>query len=260
MTIDLRFTISAIPPAVYWRGLFDYESAFRFDPPYNSEGYFPRNWTPPNMGQQIPEVGRMENGTQNRLTEFWEWTWFWSFYGRWKIAHSSTTLEEAKGIFKKYTRGNAFATNKHGWNNGKHSWVLDLNPDAEAMRIEETICPGNNLFRATREIISNETLVPIWNLDFTRPPVVPPGMSVDNAARAFAATLPNWLVHIARIVWPIKIGNPITGAPNGIFLVTNLDCDFPPPPLLTSTGRQATVDGFSCRENFIKLVRVSRLT
>ncbi len=258
MIISTAFSFSS--PAVYWRGLSDYECNDPLDPPYCPDGFFPRNWTPPNMRPQIPEVMRMENGTQNRLTEFWEWVWFWSFYGRWKIAHPSTTLEEAKGIFKKYTRGDAAFTNKQGWDDGKRSWVLGLNPNAEAMRIEETVCFGKNMFRATREVIDNETLVPIWNLDFTRPPAIPPGMNVDNAARAFAATLPNWIVHVAKVVWPIKIGNPISGAPNGVFKITNFDYDFPPPPLLTSVGRQAVVDGFNCRENYVKSIRATRLT
>lgn len=120
------------------------------------------------------------------------------------------------------------------------------------MRIEGTITPGMNIFRSAGE--ERNGLQPVWCLDFTKPPSFTG--NVSEAAKNFAITLPRWIVHIARIVHPDKIGEPTAGAPKGVFKVTNFDYDFPPPPLLTSTGRQAVIDGFNCRENFIRSVRV----
>jgi hypothetical protein len=72
----------------------------------------------------------------------------------------------------------------------------------------------------------------------------------------FALTLPDWLLHTAKIVKPEKIGGPIAGAPNGVFLVENWDGDFCVPHI-TSIGRQEVVDGFHVRENWLQTNRLS---
>lgn len=102
----------------YLTGLSDYQCNDPLGRPddahpiYCQEGFYPRNYPsrPP-----IPEVMRMENGDTNRLTEFWEWVWFWSF----KIRHPSMSMEDALEVYKKYTRDDAAFTNKQGWNSGK---------------------------------------------------------------------------------------------------------------------------------------------
>jgi len=233
---------SFAPSAIYWRGLSDYECDDPLDPPYCPDGFYPRNWPsrPP-----VPEVRKLKNGVTFRLTEAWEWCYYWP----WRLRVPSLSDEEAKEVYRKATRGDGAFFNKAG-SDTRHSWVLDSHRDKEPMPVEGVDCPGKNIYRPAGEptMRGGEMCLPIWTLDFDFPP---------GDSKEFSMSLPNWLLHIAKIVHPTKISDD-TPPPNGRFLVTNWDYNFSI-PLISPTGRQSLVGGFHCRENFIKLVRTTRI-
>ena len=226
---------------VYWRGLSDYECNDPLDPPYCPDGYYPRNWPsrPP-----VPEVRKLENGVSFRLTESWEWCYYWP----WRLRVSLSDAD-AKAYYRKCMRKNAAFTNNAG-SDTCHSWVLGTNTEEEPMRIEGVDCSGGNIYRQAGKptMKNNRMCLPIWTLDFSFPPSDP---------REFSVSLPQWLLHQAKDVHPIRISD-ITPPPNGSFLITNWDYNFSI-PLISPTGRQAMVDGFDCRENFIRLTRVQEM-
>lgn len=236
--INLHFTVSVDPPLRV--GLSDYQTAEHFDPPYCQTDYMPRNWP---SRPVVPEVLQLKNGDPTNLTPAWEWTWWWTF----RLRAMNLTEAAAKELYRKYTRSNAAFTNGAG--SDKHGSVVLRNGLPGYMRIGGVDCPGGASYRAAGEpvMVRGEMCLPIWCLDYDFPPPDP---------QAFAASLPAWLSHTAKTVHPVKIGEPADGAPNGVFLVTTWDYDFPCPPLLTGVGEQAIIDGFHCRKNYIRLVRI----
>ena len=241
MVVSTAFSFAH--PSIYWRGLSDYECDDPLDPPYCADGFYPRNWpSRPN----VPEVRKLKNGVSFRLTEPWEWCYYWP----WRLRVPSLSNEAAKAYYRKCMRGDGAFTNKAG-SDTRYSWVLETNAGKEPMRIEGVDTPGGNVYRQAGEPVmrGGEMCLPVWTLDFYFPP---------GDSKEFSMSLPNWLLHKTKIVHPIKISDE-TPPPNGRYLVTNWDYDFSI-PLISPTGRQAIVGGFHVRENFIKLVRVMRLT
>jgi hypothetical protein len=232
--------IPAVAPVDIRLGLSDYQTDEHFDPPYCQQNYMPRNWP---SRPDIPEVLQLTNGDVMGLIPAWEWVWWWMF----RLSAPNVSEQAAKSLYAKYTRSNAAFTNGAG--SDKRGSVVLRNGLPGAMRIGGVDCPGGNVYKAAGDpvMVRGEMCLPIWCLDYGYPPSDP---------QAFAASLPAWLRHTAKTVHPERIGEPIEGAPNGVFLVTTWDYDFPCPPLLTKVGRQAVIDGFHCRENFIRLVRI----
>lgn len=242
MTIDLRLTVSRVPQAVYYRGLSDYQCDDPLGDPYTDQPYKPRNWP---SRPSVPEVRKLENGVSFRLTEAWEWCYYWP----WRLRVPSLSDEAAKTYYRKCMRRNAAFTNKAG-SDTCHSWVLGTNDDKESMCIEGVDCPGGNIYRQAGKPVmrGSRMCLPIWTLDFDFPPSDP---------KTFSVNLPGWLLHVAKNVHPIKISDA-TPPPNGQYLVTNWDVDFSI-PLISPTGRQAVVDGFHCRENWMRAARLEKL-
>lgn len=236
-------------------GLSDYQANDPLGDTYCDQPYFPRNWTPPNMRPPVPEVRRFKNPSDDLyLTEGIEWMWFYSF----RLRNPSWSEATAIEFFARHTRTDAGYTNKVAWNSRspRRSFVLGINKDKKPMQLLGIVCPGGNMFKSTgtpdRMIITNEMSKAVWNLDYDW---MVANLTKTNA-KDFAASLPDWLLHTARIVHPIKISGPIAGAPNGVFLVTNWDGDFCVPHI-TSAGRSAVIDGFHVCENWLQSNRLT---
>ena len=258
-TITVHATRSTPPPTpgVYFWGLSDYQAKDPIIDPehqiYCDEPHYPRNWTPPNMRPPVPEVRRFKNAADNLyMTEGIERMWFYSFWNR----NTGWTETTAKEYFRRHTRTDAGFTNKVAWNSTppRKSWVLNV-AGTKPVQLLGIVCPGGNRFRSTGSddrIRDGEMCKAVWNLDYDW---LVANITKANA-REFAASLPDWLLHTAKIVHPVKIGEPTTGAPNGVFLVINWDGDFCVPHI-TSTGRQEVVDGFHVRENWFQANRLA---
>ncbi len=247
------------PDGTYFIGLHDYQANDPIVDPddihqiYCPDPFYPRNWPsrPP-----VPEVRRFKySGDALYLTEPLEWMWFYSFWLR-----SGLTMGDALFYYQRHTRKDAGYTNKVAWNSTppRRSFVLGLNPGAKLpMQLLGIVCPGSNVFRWTGSqaaIKKEQTCEAVWNLDYDW---LVANLTMANA-RDFAASLPNWLLHTARIVHPERIGPPTDGAPNGVFKVTNWDGNFCV-PLITSEGRREIVDGFHVRENWLQQNRLKKI-
>lgn len=259
LSVSIRWPDELPPePKGILHGKSDYQAEDPLGVPgekgYCDEPFYPRNWTPPNMRPPVPEVRRFKNASDDLyLTEGIEWMWFYAFW----LRNPSWTAAKAIDFFGRHTRTDAGYTNKVAWNSDfpRRSFVLGVNEEKKPMQLLGIVCPGGNKFRGTGSadrVVDGEMCKAVWNLDY--------GWLVENItkanARDFAATLPDWLLHTAKIVHPIKIGEPIPGAPNGIFLVTNWDGDFCVPHI-TSAGRQEIIDGFHVRENWLQSNRLT---
>ena len=214
-------------PAVYYRGLHDRESS--------EFGYKSRN-----QKKSIPEVTKCGNGEVYPLTEPIEWIWYWSWAWRYPSLVSSG---KSLIYWRSKMRSNGAFVNRFG-SDKKHSWVLNTNVGEEPMRSEGVTCPGENVFRIIdRRIVTvgKRESLRIWCLDYDYLKT----LSITEA-KDLAIILPPWLLHIAQDVHPDGSSDP-------------WDYNFRV-PLFSASGQTAIIDGFHCRENFIRLVRVSRLT
>jgi len=214
-------------PAVYYRGLHDRESS--------EFGYKSRN-----QKKSIPEVTKCGNGEVYPLTEPIEWIWYWSWAWRYPSLVSSG---KSLIYWRSKMRSNGAFVNRFG-SDKKHSWVLNTNVGEEPMRSEGVTCPGENVFRIIdRRIVTvgKRESLRIWCLDYDYLKT----LSITEA-KDLAIILPPWLLHIAQDVHPDGSSDP-------------WDYNFRV-PLFSASGETAIIDGFHCRENFIRLVRVSRLT
>lgn len=250
------------------KGLSDYQADDPIIDPndpkqiYCDKGYFPRNWTPPNMRPPVPEVRRFYKVTRKDkprllLYEGIEWLVFYLF---WIYAGGSES--DALDMYERHMRTDAGYTNKVAWNSTspRRSFVLGLNRDKEPMELLGIVCPGGNVFKPTgspaRQFSDDgktEWFEPVWVLDYDW---LESNLTKGNALD-FARSLPPWLYNVAKIVHPVKTGNPSPSAPNGEFLVIDWDGHFRVPNI-SSEGRQEIVDGFHCREVYLKKVRLMR--
>jgi hypothetical protein len=244
----------------YSNGLSDYQADDPLGEPYTDKPFYPRNWTPPNMRPSVPEVRRFYKVTRKEkprllLREGIEWMFFYLFQ-----IHSGMSESAALPLYQRHMRTDAGYTNKVAWNSDspRRSFVLGLNPTKEPMELLGIVCPGGNVFRKTgspaRQFDDDGQAVwfePVWVLDYDW---LERFLTKDNALE-FARTLPPWLYNVAKIVHPVKIGDPVPGAPNGVFKVINWDGDFRVPNM-SSDGKQEMVDGFHCRETWLKQVRL----
>jgi hypothetical protein len=251
--------IGGSPPIVdngiYYRGLSDYQSNNPLGGIYCDEGYYPRNWTPPNMRPPVPEVRRFKNASDNiYMTEGIEWMWFYLFQ-----INSGWSSSQTMQYFERHTRTDAAYTNKVAWNSDppRKSFVLGK-PGNKPVQLLGIVCPGGNLFRGSgseNKTVKDEMSTAVWNLDYS--------WLVENITKSnaldFARNLPLWLFHEAKIVHPVKIGSPTPSAPNGIFKVENWDGNFCVPNI-AETGRQAIVDGYHVRENWLVASRLNKIT
>ena len=216
-------TVEIVSPE-YYLGLSDHECNDPLD--YQPIPYLSRARVTP-----VPEVRKFENGDSCPLTESWEWFWFNLF----KMRNLTLTDVFIKNEWRRFTTGDRAFTNKFGSDTCR-SFVLGTNTTKEPMKKEGVDCPGDNLYRKAGEPVNKNGRVclPVWCLDYSYPPPT--------------QTISSWLVHTARITHP-----PTQAFPKGY--VTNFDYNFPV-PLITGVGRQMVVDGFHCRENYMRMSRL----
>lgn len=262
IVISGRLSFEAITPPPpqtgdYLIGLHDYQANDPLGDPYTDKPYYPRNWP---SRPSVPEVRRFQNPDDKLyLTEGIEWLWAFLY----KLRNPAWSLDTLKLYFRRMTTTDRAFTNKVAWNTPKEprrSWVLNENPKARPVQLLGIVTPGGNRFRSSgrdKTIVKDNQRLPctgVWNLDYDW---LTANITKDNAEE-FARTLPDWLVFTARIVHPEKIGAPVSGAPNGVFRITNFDGDFCV-PMITTAGRQSVVDGFYVRENWLQSNRLNRL-
>lgn len=264
----VRVTIQRGTSAKLMKGLSDYQAndpVIDPDDPkqvYCPDPFFPRNWTPPNMRPSVPEVRRFYKVTRKEkprllLHEGIEYLVFYLFW-----IHSGMSESAALSFYQRHMRTDAGYTNKVAWNSKspRRSFVLGLNPTREPMELLGIVCPGGNVFRATgspARLFEDDGQViwfePVWVLDYDW---LESNLTKANALD-FARTLPPWLYNVAKVVHPVKMGPPSPSAPNGEFMVTDWDGHFRVPNL-SSDGRQEIVDGFYCRETWLRQVRLQK--
>jgi len=231
-TLSITGALSFLPSPIYYIGLHDRESV-----DYNYKSRDPNN--------SIPEVIKLGNGDACSLVEPVEWLWHWS----WAWRHPS--FVESGGsltYWKSKMRGNGAFTNKFG-SDTKRSFVLGTNifkEDGtlnEPMRSEGVDCPGGNLFRGTGDPdkdIGGRMSAAVWCLDYHWLKTL-----TVTEAKVLATTLPRWLLHIAQDVHP-----------DGSF--SSWDYGFTVPMMASDpTEKTAIVDGFHCRQNYMRLSRLS---
>ncbi len=233
--VDVIFNASV--PQEYI-GLSDKDCADPFGGIYTDKPFHSRCWPdrPP-----VPEMVPGENGDGVQLVEGIEWMWYWA----WMLNPKHPPEADADRLWERNTRDNAGFHNNTG-SDSKHSFVTGKNPAAKPMVSWGVDCPGDNLYGLTGEpnrILDGRECVSVWNLDAVW---LAQNITKDNA-KGFAASLPKWLVHTARICHPDDT-------------VTNWDYDFCF-PLMTGDLRRrvAVVEGLRCRENFMRAVRLSPL-
>ena len=229
----MNITVTITPPVVYYRGLSDIECNDPLGDGTPESIYTDKPYTARNVDRvaqgAIPEVRQFRNGDTLYITEPVEWLWF----SGWKTQPS---LDKEK-YWERFMRSNAAFTNLGGIDECR-SWVLNRNTTKKAMKYNGVDCPGGNLYRATGspdETVNGIAWAAVWVLDYDWIS----GLSVANAK---ALTLPRWLLHNARTVYPTGI-------------VTNWDYDFTV-PAFTGEGKTAMIDGYHCRENWVRRARV----
>lgn len=221
-------TLTFSQPATYYRGLSDIQCNDPLGGIYTSKGFTARNVDREAQGA-IPEVRQFQNGDQLYITESVEWLW----YSNWKTEPS---LDKHK-YWERFMRSNAAFTNMGGINEC-HSWVLNRYSEKKPMKYNGVTCPGSNQFRATGspdQTVSGIVWAAVWVLDYD-------WISGLSVAEAKTLTLPRWLLHNARTVYPSGV-------------VTNWDYNFVV-PAFTGEGRAAIVDGYHCRENWMRRARL----
>lgn len=227
--------------------------------PYCKEGNLPRNWP---IRPKVPEVRRFyKSGDNILLTEGLEYL---IFYGYWN-ENPSWPESYVKDMYGRNMRDDAAFTNKVAWNSKtpRKSVILGVNPKSKPMALLGIVCPGGNIFRKTgnpvRYFEKDGKLEPyesVWNLDYRW---LAENITKSNA-REFAEKIPSWLKFYAKIVHPVKIGDPLAPfAPKGIYRVTNWDGNFWLPMITDDGGETAVVDGFHVKENWLIQKRLSRI-
>lgn len=196
----------------------------------------------------LPATVKAKSGVKVKLTRAWEYLWFDLF----KLRNPTMSDVEMAQEFTKLVDTQKAFTNFAGWNDRWSYVAFDILGESGMSTEEmekEVITTGGNIVMAAGEPISKngEMCLPFYCLDDTQPP---------PSAEALHPVI--WLNHSATVCRPEKIGDPTPEAPNGIFKVIPFDFHAPV-PMITHVGDTATVGGFKCRVDFLRMSRLARV-
>jgi hypothetical protein len=232
----MNITVVINPPQLYTVGLGDTECNDPLnDGIYSDKPYEARNTKPPHRtGEPIPQVRKLEEGRGYDLREPVEWLWYWAW--RCRVGTSLSEMD-GKNFYRSMMRSNAAFTNRCG-SDKFHSFVLDTSLPG-CMKSEGVVTPDNNLFLLTGEktVKNGRSCCGIWALDYNWLTTL-----TVMQAKELAIGLPPWLWHIANTI-------------HSDGTVTQWDYAFGY-PLFASVGRAKIVNGFHCRENFLRASRL----